>query len=143
MVTRATWPMACCSRSTILTRLPVKSTIAETIDNSAFASLPAEVAYPARGVSLEITPHHKLLDLHKIKRQLLYSDPLAPEEALRRTARWYIEHQPERGGDLEQRLQDPFDYDSEDQLAAIYRDAAGRARAFRREAVPTPHPYPH
>jgi hypothetical protein len=94
-------------------------------------------------VSLEITPHHKLLDLHKIKRQLGYSDPIAPEEALRRTARWYIEHQPERGGDLEQRLQDPFDYDTEDQLAAIYREAAGRARAFHREAVPTPHPYPH
>ena len=30
-------------------------------------SLPAEAAYPARGVSLEVTAHHKLLDLHKIK----------------------------------------------------------------------------
>ncbi len=106
-------------------------------------SLPAQVAYPARGVSLEITPHHKLLDLHKIKQQLGYGDPIPPEEALRRTVRWYLEHQPERGGDLEQRLQDRFDYDTEDQLAAIYRDAAGRARAFHREAVPTPHPYPH
>jgi nucleoside-diphosphate-sugar epimerase len=106
-------------------------------------SLPAEVAYPASGVSLGITPHHKLLDLHKIKQQLGYHDSIPPEEALRRTARWYIEHQPERGGDLEQRLQDSFDYDAEDQLAAIYREAAGRARAFHRKAVATPHPYPH
>jgi nucleoside-diphosphate-sugar epimerase len=105
--------------------------------------LPAEVAYPSRGVGLEITSHHKLLDLHKIKTQLGYGDPLPPEEALRRTTRWYLEHQPERGGDLERRLQDPFDYDAEDQLAAIYREAAERARAFHREAVPTPHPYPH
>jgi nucleoside-diphosphate-sugar epimerase len=106
-------------------------------------SLPAEVAYPARAVSLEITPHHKLLDLCKVKQQLGYSDPLPPEEALRRTARWYIEHQPERGGEIEQRLQDTFDYAVEDQLAAIYREAATRARAFHREAVPIPHPYPH
>src|SRR5437764_675627 len=35
-------------------------------------SLPAAVAYPARGVSLEITPHHKLMDCHKIKHQLGY-----------------------------------------------------------------------
>jgi len=35
--------------------------------------LPAESAYPARGISLEITAHHKLLDLHKIKFQLGYS----------------------------------------------------------------------
>ncbi len=106
-------------------------------------SLPAEVAYPARGVSLEITPHHKLMDLHKIKQQLGYSDPLPPDEALRRTARWYVEHQPERGGDIEQRLQDAFDYETEDRLATIYRDAMAHARAFRREVVPTPHPYPH
>jgi len=105
--------------------------------------LPAESAYPARGISLEITAHHKLLDLHKIKLQLGYSDPLPPEDALRRTTRWYVEHQPERGGELERRLQDPFDYEAEDQLAAIYRDAAQRARVFRREAVQTAHPYPH
>jgi hypothetical protein len=83
------------------------------------------------------------MDLHKIKQELGYSDPLPPEEALRRTARWYIEHQPERGGELEQRLQDNFDYETEDQLAAIYREAATRAQVFHREMVRTPHPYPH
>lgn len=106
-------------------------------------SLPAEVAYPARGISLEITPHHKLMDLHKIKSQLGYTDPLPPAEALRRTARWYIEHQPERGGEIEQRLQDNFDYATEDQLAGIARDTINRAHAFHREMVHTPHPYPH
>jgi nucleoside-diphosphate-sugar epimerase len=106
-------------------------------------SLPFEVAYPARGVSLDITPHHKLLDLHKIKQQLGYSDLIPPEEALRRTARWYLEHQPERGGELEQRLQDAFDYDTEDQLAAIYREAEAKARKFHREIGIRPHPYPH
>lgn len=106
-------------------------------------SLPAQVAYPARGISLEITPHHKLMDLHKIRTQLGYTDPIPPAEALRRTARWYIEHQPERGGDIEQRLQDNFDYATEDQLAAIARDTVSRARAFHRELVHTPHPYPH
>ncbi|MGH7985520.1 MAG: NAD-dependent epimerase/dehydratase family protein [Candidatus Binataceae bacterium] len=106
-------------------------------------SLPAAVAFPARGLSLEITSHHKLMDLHKIKLQLGYRDPTPPQEALRQTARWYVKHQPERGGELEQRLQDAFDYDTEDKLAAIYRDALERARLFRREMIPTPHPYPH
>jgi nucleoside-diphosphate-sugar epimerase len=106
-------------------------------------SLPAAAAYPARGVSLEITPHHKLMDCHKVQAQLGYRDPLSPEQALRRTTHWYLDHQPERGGDLEQRLQDPFDYEAEDQLATIYRDALTRAQAFRREVVRTPHPYPH
>lgn len=106
-------------------------------------SLPAAAAFPARGVSLEITPHHKLMDCHKIKYQLGYNDPVAAEEALRRTVRWYVEHQPERGGDIEQRLQDAFDYEAEDQLAGIYREAMARAQSFRREMVPTPHPYPH
>jgi nucleoside-diphosphate-sugar epimerase len=106
-------------------------------------SLPAEVAYSARGISLEITPHHKLMDLHKIKAQLGYRDPIPPAEAIRRTARWYIDHQPEPGGEIEQRLQDNFDYAMEDQLAAIARDALGRARAFHRELTFTPHPYPH
>jgi len=106
-------------------------------------SLPAEAAFPARGISMETTPHHRLMDIHKIKSELGYRDPISSEEALRRTVRWYIEHQPERGGELEQRLQDPFDYQSEDKLAEIYRDACERAQAFRREIVPTPHPYPH
>src|SRR5262249_11618778 len=106
-------------------------------------SLPAEVAYPARGVSLEFTPHHKFLDLNKIRDRLGYSDPVSAADALRRTARWYVEHPPERCGEIEQRRQDPFDYDAEDQLAAIYRDAMEHAKAFHRAMVPTPHPYPH
>src|SRR5215467_1591150 len=106
-------------------------------------SLPAAAAYPARGISLEITPHHKLMDCHKIKEQLGYSDPVPADEALRCTIHWYIEHQPERNGELEQRLQDAFDYETEDQLAKIYREAMQRAQLFHREIVPTPHPYPH
>src|SRR6202041_118629 len=90
-------------------------------------SLPFETAYPARSISLDKTPHHKLLDLYKVKNQLGYSDPIPPEEALRRTVRWYLEHQPERGGELEKRLEDEFDYATEDQLAEIYREGATRA----------------
>jgi hypothetical protein len=41
---------------------------------------------------------------HEANEQLGYSDPISPEEALRGTARWYIEHQPERDGDIERRV---------------------------------------
>ena len=107
-------------------------------------SLPSAVAYPARGISLEITPHHKLMDLHKIRQELGYRRPdtaggsAAAHCALAiRASCW------NGGGELEQRLQDNFDYEAENALAAIYREAATRAQAFHREMVPTPHPYPH
>jgi len=106
-------------------------------------SLPNEVAYPARGLAVEASPHHKLMDLRKIKERLGYRDPVHPEQAIRRTVRWFLEHQPERGGDLEQRLHDDFDYEAEDRLAEIYREALARARKFYREPKPTMHPYPH
>jgi hypothetical protein len=37
------------------------------------------------------------------------------------------EHPPEHGGEIEQRLQDPFDYEAEDKLIAILHEARERA----------------
>ncbi|HJU29415.1 MAG TPA: NAD-dependent epimerase/dehydratase family protein [Candidatus Binataceae bacterium] len=107
-------------------------------------NVPARVGSAARPLSLHDPLHHRVMDLFKIKTELGYRDPVPPEEGLARSVRWYLEHQPERGGEIEQRLQDPFDYAAEDELIAIYRESIVRMAAVRFKKVPpTPHPYPH
>ncbi|MGH7961957.1 MAG: NAD-dependent epimerase/dehydratase family protein [Candidatus Binatia bacterium] len=105
--------------------------------------LPNAVARPAWPFTLG-SPHHRLLDLTKIKQDLGYKDVLPVEEALARTAHWYVEHQPERGGEIEKRLQDPFNYPAEDQLVAIFKESLKRMAAIPFEVESSrPHPYAH
>jgi len=107
-------------------------------------SLPDLAGTPARGLTLQGTSDHKVMDLHKIKTQLGYKDVIAPEDAMAKTAHWYVEHPPEPGGDVERWLQDPFDYAAEDQLVGIFKESLGRMATVRfNEVKPTPHPYPH
>lgn len=118
-----------------------------------------ELAGDALGVTLEIAAvpdtlstrraalapltDHKLMDLHAIRSELGYRDVVPTAEAVARTVRWYAEHPLERGGEIETRLPDPFDYDAEDRMIEA-------ARRFTREVAEIPvrdkddaHPYPH
>lgn len=107
-------------------------------------SLPNAVALPARSFTLQGDTHHRLLDLTKIKQDLGYTDVVPVEEALVRTAHWYVEHQPEPGGEIEKRLQDPFDYAAEDRLVALFKESLGRMAAIPFAVVGNrPHPYAH
>jgi hypothetical protein len=65
---------------------------------------------------------HRVLDIGPTIRDLGYSDLVNPEEAWRRAARWLADNPLERGGDLEARLQDPFEYDSEDRQYEIWAE---------------------
>jgi nucleoside-diphosphate-sugar epimerase len=106
--------------------------------------LPDLAGTPARGLTLQGTSNHKVMDLYKIKSELGYKDLITPEEAIARTVGWYVEHPPERGGDIERWLQDPFDYAAEDRLVGIFRESLERMTEIRFSKVqPTPHPYPH
>jgi nucleoside-diphosphate-sugar epimerase len=106
--------------------------------------MPDAVAQPARALAMHENSYHRVMDLTKLKNQLGYTDVVPVEEAVAQTVRWYLEHQPERGGDLEKRLQDPFNYAAEDQLVAVYKESLQRMAAvpFVRE-VGRPHPYAH
>jgi nucleoside-diphosphate-sugar epimerase len=107
-------------------------------------SMPNEVATPARPMAMQETTHHRLMDLAKIKADLDYTDLFTPEEALSKTVQWYLENQPERGGEVEKRLLDPFDYAAEDQLVAIYRESLKRMGTVRFDIERgRPHPYAH
>jgi nucleoside-diphosphate-sugar epimerase len=106
-------------------------------------NVPHELAFPARPLVLG-GYHHKLVDLGKVRAQLGYRDVVPVQEALARTARWYVEHPPEPGGEIEERLGDPFDYEAEDELIRRFRAVVAElaplgeaGRGFR------PHPYAH
>jgi nucleoside-diphosphate-sugar epimerase len=105
--------------------------------------VPDAVASAARALTLQGSSHHRLMDLHKVRSELGYRDLVPVAEALTRTVRWYVEHQPERGGEIEKRLHDPFDYETEDKLAAIYRDGLRRMAELALVPPETHHPYAH
>ncbi|HKV54139.1 MAG TPA: NAD-dependent epimerase/dehydratase family protein [Candidatus Binataceae bacterium] len=106
--------------------------------------VPGRVAAASSALALQATPHHRLVDLFKLKTELGYRDPVPVTEAIARTVRWYLEHRPEPGGEIEKRLQDPFDYDAEDRFITVYRESITRMSSVAFAKVErTPHPYPH
>jgi len=64
---------------------------------------------------------HRLMDIRRIQRELGYRDRVCVTEALRRTVSWYLENPPECGGEVENRLIDPFDYEREDKMVKLYK----------------------
>jgi nucleoside-diphosphate-sugar epimerase len=77
-------------------------------------SLPHEVATSARPLLTSWSSSHRVLDIRATITDLGYRDVVKPETAWRLATRWLADHPLERGGDLEGRLQDPFEYSAED-----------------------------
>jgi nucleoside-diphosphate-sugar epimerase len=134
-----------CGDETQLTLHQVVEVITKTMGYEwEIIGIPNEVAYPARPMALQASSNHRIVDLTKIKNQLGYKDLIPPEEALAKTVQWYLAHPPERGGEIEKRLQDPFNYEAEDQLVAIFKDSLQRMAAIPFDvASDRPHPYAH
>jgi nucleoside-diphosphate-sugar epimerase len=104
-------------------------------------SVPGNV--PVRAGAL-LPHHHGMVDLFKLKHQLGYRDVVSSLEAVKRTVRWYLDHPLERGGDMERRLLDPFDYDAEDRWRSIALEYQRKmAEVEVRKPGPSAHPYPH
>jgi nucleoside-diphosphate-sugar epimerase len=118
-----------------------------------------EVAADALGVRLEIaavpdTPatrraalapltDHKLMDLHRIRAELGYRDLVPTLEAVARTVCWYADHPLPRGGEIEQRMLDVFDYDAEDRMIALAERATADFAAIEVIMPNEAHPYAH
>ncbi len=63
----------------------------------------------------------RIRDTGLIRTELGYRDQVDTEEALRQSIAWLLEHRPQPGGELEQQLGDPFDYEREDRLIGQWR----------------------
>jgi nucleoside-diphosphate-sugar epimerase len=84
-------------------------------------SMPSELAVAARPLQMNQLPTHRVLDVSKLRERLGYRDVVPARQAVRRTARWLVEHPPALGGYEETALQDPFDYAAEDRLVNWWR----------------------
>jgi len=114
-----------------------------------FVEMPYDVLPPSfRDAPVEtLYPCHRVMDISKIKRELGYRDVVPIEKAIEITAKWYSEHRLEPGGEEEQSLGDPFNYETEDRMIDIYVAARERAKQELAEVpaseVVWRHPYPH
>ncbi|MGR9092595.1 MAG: hypothetical protein ACU85U_18655, partial [Gammaproteobacteria bacterium] len=107
-------------------------------------NLPHELARSAHVFGDGQTTHHRFMDTQKIRTQLGYRDICSVPDALGLTVEWLLEHAPQAGGDVEQRLQDPFDYAGEDRLIEAWRTASSAAASIPiAEPAERPHPYAH
>ena len=108
-------------------------------------SVPNEAAIPARALSMREDANHWVMDITKLKTQLGYRDLVDPIEAIRLTVQWYLKNRPERGGEIEQRLADPFDYAAEDRIIEIQKSAVRQMLdvEVRGGSERRPHAYAH
>ena len=90
-------------------------------------SMPAELARPSWPLLAGPTSHHRLYDTEKLRTLLGYRDVVPAREAVARTARWLADNPPDRSGQTERIIEDPFDYDNEDRLIAWWRSATDDA----------------
>lgn len=90
---------------------------------------------------------HRVMDNTKLRLQLGYRDVVPVEKALALTVDWYQQNPLEPGGEIEQNLGDPFDYEAEDEMMRIY-EAGSKGLREQLRAGPAAkvlwrHPYPH
>ena len=71
---------------------------------------------------------HLVLDNTRIKKELGYRDVVPAKEGLKRTVQWFLAHHPEPGGEIEQQLRDPFQYDIEDRIIQEWEKTYGKIR---------------
>jgi hypothetical protein len=87
------------------------------------------------------------MDNRKIKEQLGYRDVVPIEKALETTVNWYLEHPLPPGGEMEQNLGDPYDYEYEDRVIEIYKAHSTAMKSELSQVPPVKvtwrHPYPH
>ncbi len=106
-----------------------------------FVEMPYALARPARIYTGR--SQHRVLDISKVKAELGYQDLVPIEKAVETSARFYLENRPVLGGETEQQLRDPFDYDAEDRLIDQYYELANKVREVAPPALGFRHPYSH
>ena len=102
--------------------------------------IPDAYAHTTRDL-LVIDANHQMLDLHLVRRDLGYKDVIPMQEAIARTVAWTLKHNPDNDGKFNR--PDPFNYALEDQLLAIYNEAASKFQKIPFTREEWQHPYPH
>lgn len=116
--------------------------IAKTLSHQwELISMPRELASKLGG---SLWGDNRVQDTTKIRTQLGYRDVVPAAQAIPLTARWWAEHPPERGGELESKMGDSFDYAAEDELIRVYKESMAIVSAVGfPEKPPSAHPFRH
>jgi nucleoside-diphosphate-sugar epimerase len=121
----------------LLTLRQVIEIIAKTLNHELeIVSMPRAFAVPARPMIAQPWTTHRVLDLTKIRTQLAYADVLSPERGLAITANWLKDHPLPPNGPDEKILQDPFDYQAEDELIEAWKTLCAKMPRVRFEREP-------
>jgi nucleoside-diphosphate-sugar epimerase len=111
-----------CGDQRLFTLRQMIETIAKALSyDLEIVSMPWDLAVPARPMIAQPWTTHRVLDMTKIRTQLGYSDVVAPERGLAITAKWLRDHPLPPNGPDEKIMQDPFDYQAEDELIASWK----------------------
>ncbi|MEH6543763.1 MAG: hypothetical protein V7721_07455 [Porticoccaceae bacterium] len=134
-----------CGDDTQLTLHQVVEVIAEKMGQQLdVVSMPFSLAHPAYPYTSGPSTNHRLMDTGKIKRQLAYRDVTPVKEALGLTVDWLLENRPKPGGDLEARMQDPFNYEGEERLVNAWNASLDELKKIPFDInKDRPHPYAH
>ena len=98
--------------------------LADALDHEfEIVSIPWEYATLAQRLTVRGTPHHRVTSCEKAIFDLGYRDLIDPIEALSVTAQHLVDHPLEAGGAAERSLSDLFDYEGEDQLISVWKNA--------------------
>jgi len=127
---------------TLLTLRDWVNTICHMLDHRfEFVEMPYSLVHAAWPYSWHA--HHQIVDISKAQRELGYCDVVPAEKGIERTVNWYLENPPLAGGEAEQRLRDPFDYDAEDRLINAFLEAMASVKAYCPPEWGFHHPYDH
>ena len=98
--------------------------IANALDHEfEIISIPWEYATLAQRLTVRGTPHHRVTSCEKAIFDLGYRDLIDPIQGLSVTAKHLVDNPLEPGGSAERSLSDLFDYEGEDQLISVWKDA--------------------
>ncbi|MFC2005473.1 NAD-dependent epimerase/dehydratase family protein [Chloroflexota bacterium] len=106
-----------------------------------FVEMPYTLARPARVYSGR--SRHQILDITKVQRELGYHDIVPAAKGIEYTVNWYLEHKPDPGGEVEQQLRDPFDYEAENLLIDNFLESVTRIKELAPPRLGFRHPYAH
>lgn len=87
-----------------------------------FIDMPYDLAWPCHPLWRH-RRGHALCSSSLIRTELGYADEIAPEVGMARTVDWLVANQPERSGESERQIGDPFDYEAEDDLVRRWQGA--------------------
>jgi nucleoside-diphosphate-sugar epimerase len=96
-----------------------------------------------KGGAAPMPPAVLEFDIAKVKVHLGYRDLVAPADGLAATVDWLVANPPERGGEIERQLGDPFAYAAEDELVAACASGYAAAERVQFPATASGHMYRH